>query len=369
VSGIASTWRKHWLEIAWGAFAAANVLVILVLGQFETVPFHFVWVSLTLLYGVRVWRPRTTAIVLVAVMCSTGVVLTWTVIHEQERIDELTEVPLMAAMFLALVWQANRRQRAVEDARAATEGERRMSERQRAFVRDASHELRTPITIARGHTELIRQGVRDDDPSAHDVDVVLDELGRLSKLSDRLLTLAAADHPAFLGTDDVPVERLLAETVRRWTPAARRRWSSVVDAPGTVAADRVRLEAALDALIENAVNATTDDGLIALSAREDGSTLILEVADDGLGIAPDDLPQVFEPFSRRERDRARGSGGTGLGLAIVKAIVEAHGGSVDVRSSPLEGTTFTIRLPGYRAMAGTSPEIGGIVDPQPLHIS
>jgi signal transduction histidine kinase len=365
VSGIASTSRRHWLEIAWGVFAAANVLVILAIGQFETVPFHFVWVSLTLVYGLRVWRPRTTAIVLVAVMCSTGAVLTWTVVHGQERIDELTEVPLMAAMFLAMVWQANRRQRAVEDARTAAERERRMLERQREFVRDASHELRTPITIARGHTELIRHAVRDDDRLARDVDVVLDELGRLSKLSDRLLTLAAADHPAFLGTEEVPVEQLLGETIRRWAPTARRRWSSALEATGTVAVDRERVEAALDALIENAVNATTEGGSITLSARGDGSSLVLEVSDDGEGIAPEDLPQVFERFSRRERDRARGSGGTGLGLAIVKTIVDAHGGSVDVESSPKEGTSFLIRLPRYRgATESARPE--GVGDRRPL---
>jgi two-component system OmpR family sensor kinase len=362
-------WRKHWLEIAWGVFAAANVLVILAIGQFETVPFHFVWVSLTILYGLRVWRARTTAVVLAAVMCSTGAALTWTVIHRQARIDELTEVPLMAAMFLAMVWHADRRRRADEDAKAATERERLMFERQRAFVRDASHELRTPITIARGHSELIRQSVHDDKRSARDVDVVLDELGRLSRLSDRLLTLAAADHPAFLSREDLPVESLLGETLTRWMPTARRRWSSVVEATGTVAADRGRLEAALDALIENAVNATSEDGRIRMSAHTDGSTLVLKIADDGLGIAADDLPRVFEPFSRRERDRARGSGGTGLGLAIVKAIVDAHGGSVAVESSPTGGTTFSIRLPDYRAAIVPGSAGEAVADPLPLHIS
>ena len=361
-------WRKHWLEIAWGVFAAANVLVILAIGQFETVPFHFVWVSLTLLYGLRVWRTRTTTVVLAAVMCSTGAALTWTVIRSQARIDELTEVPLMAAMFLAMVWHANRRRRADEDAKAATERERLMFERQRAFVRDASHELRTPITIARGHSELIRQSVQDDEPSARDVDVVLDELGRLSRLSDRLLTLAAADHPAFLVTEDLPVERLLEETLRRWTPTSRRRWSTIAEATGTVVADRERLEAAIDALIENAVNATREDGRIALSAHANGSTLVLEIADNGVGIAADDLPQVFEPFSRRERDRARGSGGTGLGLAIAKAIVDAHGGSIGVDSSPAGGTTFAIRLPNYRGEPATASPTEELADPLPLHI-
>ena len=176
-------------------------------------------------------------------------------------------------------------------------------------------------------------------------------MGRLSKLSDRLLMLAGADHPGFLVFDDVAVAPLVEETISRWGPTARRAWSSRAAAPGVVVADRERLEAALDALIENAVNATGDGGRISLSAIADAGTLILEVSDDGDGIATDDLSQVFERFSRRERDRARRSGGTGLGLAIVKAIVDAHDGSVDVESAPGSGTTFRLRLPRYRDIA------------------
>ncbi len=314
--------------------------------------------SLTLLYGFRVWRSSTTAVVLGVVMATTGAALAFVVVHGQKAIDEVAEVPLMASMFLVMAWHAQRRQRAVEEASRSAETERRVLDRQREFVRDASHELRTPITVARGHAELIRDTTRDPQ-TVRDVDVILDEMGRLSKLSDRLLMLAGADHPGFLVFDDVAVAPLVDETISRWGPTARRAWSSRADAPGVVVADRERLEAALDALIENAVNATGDGGRISLSATADAGTLILEVSDDGDGIATDDLSQVFERFSRRERDRARRSGGTGLGLAIVKAIVDAHDGSVDVESAPGAGTTFRIRLPRYRdadQTADRSPE-------------
>jgi signal transduction histidine kinase len=246
-----------------------------------------------------------------------------------------------------MAWHAQRRQRAVEEASRSAESERRVLDRQREFVRDASHELRTPITVARGHAELIRETTRDEQ-TVRDVDVILDEMGRLSKLSDRLLMLAGADHPGFLVFEHVAVAPLVAETFSRWGPTARRRWESSSEASGVVLADRERLEAALDALIENAVDATAEGGRISLSAGPDGDHLILEVSDDGDGIEADHLSQVFERFSRRERDRARGSGGTGLGLAIVKAIVDAHEGSVDVTSAPGAGTTFRIRLPRYR---------------------
>jgi signal transduction histidine kinase len=338
--------RKHWLEIGWGVFAAINVVVVLMFGRWETIPFHFIWVSLTLLYGFRVWRPRTTALVLGAVMLVTGIALLWTVANGEENLVEVTEVPLMAAMFLAMAWHALRRQRAIEEARRAVETERRVQERQQEFVRDASHELRTPITVARGHAELLGRRVPDGE-SLHDVEVILDELGRLSRLSDRLLTLAGVDHPGFLNLGDVEVEDLVVETIRRWGPTAAREWRATVDDWGTVYADRQRLEAALDALIENSVRATSSGGLVEISARADGTVLLLGVSDDGSGIDEVDLPHVFDRFSRTESDRARESGGTGLGLAIVQAIARAHHGTVEVTSELGRGTTVQIRLPGY----------------------
>jgi signal transduction histidine kinase len=367
MSGIGSTLRRHWVEIAWAVFSGLCVSVVLTLSRWETVPFHLIWVSLTLLYGFRVWRSSTTAVVLGVVMATTGAALAFVVVHGQKDIDEVAEVPLMASMFVVMAWHAQRRQRAVEEASRSMESEHRALDRQREFVRDASHELRTPITVARGHAELIRETARDEQ-TVRDIDVILDEMGRLSKLSDRLLVLAGADHPGFLAFDDVHVEPLVTETIHRWGPTARREWAPANDAPGVVVADRERLAVALDALIENAVNATVEGGRISLSASAAGETLVLEVSDDGYGIAARDLPRVFERFSRRERDRARGSGGTGLGLAIVRAIVEAHGGSVDVASTPGSGTTFRIRLPRYRdtvVIASPTPLDLDVLDPLP----
>jgi signal transduction histidine kinase len=347
VSAIASMLRRRWVEIAWATFAAVNVAVIVMLRDWETIPFHFVWVSLTLVYGFRVWRLRTTMVLLLVVMAVTGAALAWTVVQGNERLDELTEVPLMAAMFVAIVWHAHRRRAAIDETERLAESEHRLLEGQREFVRDASHELRTPITVARGHAELIRDsGVNGQ--VASDAGVVLDELGRLSRLSERLLILTAADDPGFLSQTDIEVEPLVVGLMRRWSATAERGWRVRVAVEGTIYADRERLETALDALMENAVKATDEGSSILVGSRGDGPRLVLEVTDEGRGISAEDLPRIFEPFSKIEPDRARKNGGTGLGLSIAKAIVDAHGGSIAVESEEGRCTTFRITLPGFR---------------------
>jgi two-component system OmpR family sensor kinase len=352
---IGSLLRRYWLETAWGLFAATNVAVMLLAPKWETIPFHFVWVSLTLLYGLRVWTLRVTVAVLAGVTLITGGAMVFVVLTgRHERLDELTEVPLMAAMFVAMIWHAQRRQAAMEGVRRAAESEHRLLERAQEFVRDASHELRTPITVATGHAELVKGAVEGQ--AREDAEVVLDELNRLSRISERLLLLAAAEGPDFLRLAPMQPASLVAEAQKRWVAAAPRRWRVRLEGKGWVGADADRLRIALDAVIENAVNFTATGSQITLVARAENGMAVLEVSDAGEGIPADQLERIFERFARSDVDRSRGRGGTGLGLAIAKAIVEAHGGSISVRSVLGQGSTFALRLPGFRPVASEADQ-------------
>jgi signal transduction histidine kinase len=355
MSDIASWLRSRSVELGWGAFAAVNLAVMFRIGLAQTVPFHFVWVSLTLVYGFRIWRPGTTMLVCAVVCVVTSLAFLRPIAAGWINADEVTEVPLMAAMFLAMVWHARRRVAALDEVRRLADSERPLRERERDFVRDASHELRTPITVARGYAELIRDAHAVSE-TGEDAEMILAELKKLTRISERVLTLARAEQEDFLRRAPLDLEDLVSRTLKRWMIAAPRRWQVEVDADGEVLADGERLEAALDALIENAVAATGPGDRILLRARRGDGDAVVDVVDDGVGIQHEHLGHLFDRFWRAERDRARNPGGTGLGLAIVKAIVEAHGGSVSAASRPGKGTRFTIRVPGFQTTADTVSE-------------
>src|SRR5207249_507408 len=139
--------KAYWIDVAWGAFAVANLVAMVTFPTWETVPFHFIWVSLTLLYGFRVWNVKPTVWTLAAVMVGTGSLIAVDIARGTQPADEITEVPLMAAMFVAMVWDARRRLAAMSEIEQVSEANARLLERERRFLQDASHELRTPITV------------------------------------------------------------------------------------------------------------------------------------------------------------------------------------------------------------------------------
>jgi signal transduction histidine kinase len=241
----------------------------------------------------------------------------------------------MASMFLVMVWHARRRQRAVEDLQAS-------AERERDFLRDASHTLRTPITVAHGHAELI-QAAATTPQIAADADIVIQELRNLSKLSDRILMLAAADHSSYMRLEPTSISSIVTRVAERWRAAAERDWQVVVNGENSIVeADRDQLEIALDALLENAVKHTIRSDTVRLVATSEGGSVVICVEDTGTGIREEHLPHIFERFYGAGAGERRG---TGLGLAIVRSVVEAHGGTVTIDSEVGRGTSVAIRLP------------------------
>jgi signal transduction histidine kinase len=333
-----------------------NLAAMAMLPDWETVPFHFIWVSLTVLYGFRVWKTRPTLAVLAFVMASTGFFIALEYRRGYQPLDELTEVPLMAAMFVAMMWHARRRLTAMEETERVSMENLKLLERERQFVQDASHELRTPITVALGHTELIQRNATDP-TVVEDAEIIADELLRLRRLVNGLLLLAGTGDPNQLHREPVDVGDLAADAVHRWA-AQPRRWSFDGTDDAIIVGDADRLGVALDALIENAVQYTRDGDQIEIRVRRRADRVEITVGDTGQGIEPQDLDRVFDRFARADPSRSRHTGGFGLGLSIVRAIVEAHGGTLGAESRAGDGSIFWIELP---AAAGPGPAPGSVL--------
>jgi signal transduction histidine kinase len=334
--------RRRPVEAGWTAFAAANVAAMAVWPAWETIPFHFVWISLTLVYGFRVWEPRPTGLALGAVVLLTGAAILVDAFKGIQLWGELFEVPLMSAMFLAMVWHARRRQDALLVAEHESAARAALLERQERFLHDASHELRTPVTIARGHLEI---AARAGHGGQGEIAVALDELERIEHIVDRLLLLAKIGEPDSVVALEVDVESFLEDVFMRWSEVAPRAWRLGPVARGIVRVDPEAVRSALDALIENAVRHTEVGGTIELGSHARGGELTIVVADDGPGVPDEVLGTIFDRFARGDAARSRAEGGVGLGLAIVDAIARAHGGRCTVSTSNA-GSAFSLVLPG-----------------------
>ncbi|MFG2561120.1 sensor histidine kinase [Streptomyces sp. NPDC048496] len=303
----------------------------------ETVVFHLVWISLSLVYGVQSWSARRTLIVLTVVALVTGTTLSGVVAQGYASWDELAEVPLMALVFLTMVWHVRRRAAALAETQSLVERERRAQEVKELFVRNCSHEMRTPITVARCYAEMVRNELPTPE-SKEDLDVVVDELDKLGGLAGRLLVLADAYEPTEFEWGPVDLGSLLRRTVERWRPASDRDWH--VDAPSVlIEGDESRLEAALDALVENAVKFTVDGDAVALRCRAARNGAVVDVEDGGIGFARS------QANDGSGQPQSSGRPGTGLGLAIVRAIVEGHGGGLTVVSERPSGSLLRMVLP------------------------
>ena len=221
---------------------------------------------------------------------------------------------------------------------------------QRRFVADASHEMRTPLTVIRGHLDVMRQ-TREFDPDAEEtLDLVSDELDRTIMLVNDLLSLARLDAGPPRPFKILDLAEVAEDAVVRAQGLGQRRISLDRDAVLTVRGDRGMLLQALLNLLSNAVNHTTENALITVRCDAEGSTAVVTVEDDGPGIPPQDLDRVFDRFYRSTgTPRGGDSGGSGLGLAISRRLVQLHQGDITVSNRPEGGARFRVSLP--RALA------------------
>jgi two-component system, OmpR family, sensor kinase len=214
---------------------------------------------------------------------------------------------------------------------------------QRAFVDDAGHELRTPITIVRGHLELMGD---DPDERRETVALVTDELDRMTRIVEDLLVLAKAEQPDFVRPEPVEVADLTSELLVKARTLGEREWRLDACATGEIDADRQRVTQAMLNLARNAVEHSPPDAQVAVGSAWRGDVLRLWVRDSGPGVDPGEQERIFDRFARGRSGRRR-SEGAGLGLAIVRTVAEAHGGRVELDSRPGHGATFTIMLPAH----------------------
>ncbi|MFQ4137131.1 sensor histidine kinase [Nodosilinea sp. PGN35] len=212
---------------------------------------------------------------------------------------------------------------------------------QRQLLNDVGHELRTPITIIRGHLELMGTTPQEQQET---LDIVIDELDRMSRFIDELMLLAKAERPDFLFPEPIDLTGFTEELYAKITALGDRRWQLEAVGDGQLVGDRQRLTEAIVNLAQNATQHTRIGDTIALGSRRHRHQVHLWVRDTGEGIDPADQTRIFQRFVRGKSRYTR-SDGSGLGLAIVQAIVQAHGGTIQLVSQPDQGATFTLVLP------------------------
>ncbi len=229
---------------------------------------------------------------------------------------------------------------------SALDARQRNEERMRRFVADASHELRTPLASIRGYSELSLRDPALSEHTASALERIQAQSLRMTALVEDLLLLARLEEGQELVYGTVDLTRLAVESVGDAQVAGPdHHWVlEVGEEPVVIAGDEPRLQQVAVNLLANARTHTPAGTTVTLSVTQEGDEAVLRVHDDGPGVDPELAAELFERFARGDRSRARNTGGTGLGLSIARAIVEAHGGTIAVESSPGD-TTFTVRLP------------------------
>ncbi len=222
-------------------------------------------------------------------------------------------------------------------------------EQMKRLSMDASHELRTPLTAVRGQLEVALLTAKSADDFRHAIGTALEDVERMGRIVQSLLQLAQAETGQLrLNLQPELLAEIAGRQVARFRPLAEAKRQTLefeAGDPCMARVDRLQMERLIDNLLSNAVKYTQEEGSVTLRIRREGREAVIEVVDNGPGIAPQHLPHIFEKFYRvREGEKTAGRG-VGLGLAFVQWIARAHGGRASVRSEPGKGSVFEVRLP------------------------
>lgn len=227
----------------------------------------------------------------------------------------------------------------------------RSVEKQKQFISDASHELRTPIAVIQGYTRMLeRWGKKDPAILDESIEAISIEAENMRRIFEQLLTLAQVDSGHTLPEYELfSLRPLIEDTVRDFKLIAPGHRIDIINTPNNeLYADRTAIQQLLRILLDNCVKYTPEEGSITVNVEQNDSQTIIEVTDTGVGISAEDLPRIFDRFYRSEKSRSKKMGGTGLGLSIAKWITEIHGGTISVSSVFGVGTTVRIALPTRR---------------------
>jgi two-component system phosphate regulon sensor histidine kinase PhoR len=227
----------------------------------------------------------------------------------------------------------------------------RYQELRKEFVANVSHELRTPLTVIRGFVETLQDGAMSDPVKGPQfLATIHKHTDQLANLVNDLLELSRLEsQPSLPRLQSVDLASVVRRAADLLSPAAaKKNHQFTIAAPNQlppVVGNADYLERAVSNLMENAIKYTRDNGRVRVVAKADNGHVIVEVNDNGIGIPKEDLARIFERFYRVDRSRSREMGGTGLGLSIVKHVAQVHGGSIEVDSTPGQGSTFRLKIP------------------------
>ncbi|QGH35831.1 HAMP domain-containing protein [Gracilibacillus salitolerans] len=219
-------------------------------------------------------------------------------------------------------------------------------QKQERFVSDASHELRTPISVIRSYAELLKRRGKDK-PEIFDeaTDAILSESDRMQHLTEQMLILAKNEDQENIIFEQVNISQIARDVIRSLSTAYQReiKYYHDVDHDITIGADRRKIQQAIYILVDNACKYSED--IVLVRMQKNHQQLTIDVSDKGEGLTENELVHIFDRFYRVDKARSRKAGGTGLGLAICHQIIQAHGGEIEITSQVNQGSTFTLKLP------------------------